>query len=172
MKKFIKSLAVTAVASSLLLTGSSMAADQKIGVVNFQEVMQKIPQRALIMQTLEAELKDENNVVQQLGKDIKYNQEKKARDGALMSKKDAAALDAKIAALFQEYQAKGKAFQEKAQARQNQESQKLMTLISASVNEIAKEGDYDVILAQAAAIYSKPELSITDKVITQVSKAK
>ena len=73
MKKFIKSLAVTAVASSLLLSGASMAADQKIGVVNFQEVMQKIPQRAVIMQQLEAELKDESNVVQQLGKDIKYN---------------------------------------------------------------------------------------------------
>jgi outer membrane protein len=172
LKKFIKSLAVTAVASSLLLSGASMAADHKIGVVNFQEVMQKIPQRAAVMQQLEAELKDESNVVQQLAKDIKYNQEKKARDGALMSKKEAAALDDKIAALFQDYQAKGKAFQDKAQARQNQESQKLMVLITASVEKIAKDDDYDVILAKAAAIYSKPELSITDKVIKQVSKTK
>ena len=65
-----------------------MAADQKIAVVNFQEVMGKIPQTASIMQSLEAEFKDDKAVLVQLEKDMKYYQEKQKRDGSLMSEKE------------------------------------------------------------------------------------
>ena len=87
MNKFIKTVAYSAVASSLLLASSVMAADQKIAVVNFQEVMGKIPQTATVMQNLETEFKDDKAVLAQLEKDIKYYQEKKQRDGSLMSAK-------------------------------------------------------------------------------------
>ena len=63
-------------ASGMLLASSVMAADQKIAVVNFQEVMGKIPQTAALMQSLEAEFKDEKAIITQLEKDIKYYQEK------------------------------------------------------------------------------------------------
>ena len=46
-------------ATGILLASSAMAADQKIAVVNFQEVMQKIPQTAALMQSLELEFKDD-----------------------------------------------------------------------------------------------------------------
>ena len=83
LNKFIKTVAYSAVASSLLLASSVMAADQKIAVVNFQEVMGKIPQTATVMQNLETEFKDDKAVLAQLEKDIKYYQEKKQRDGRL-----------------------------------------------------------------------------------------
>jgi outer membrane protein len=63
-------------ASGMLLANSVMAADQKIAVVNFQEIMGKLPQTAALMQSLEAEFKDEKAVITQLEKDIKYYQEK------------------------------------------------------------------------------------------------
>ena len=75
-------------ASGMLLTSSVMAADQKIAVVNFQEIMGKIPQTAALMQSLEAEFKDEKAIITQLEKDIKYYQEKVKRDGSLMSVKE------------------------------------------------------------------------------------
>ena len=77
MKKLIKSIAMATAASSLLLASSAMAADQKIAVVNFQEVMGKIPQTAAVMKSLEEEFKDAKAVLAQLEQDIKYNQEKK-----------------------------------------------------------------------------------------------
>ncbi len=163
---------ITTAASTMILASSAMAADQKIGVVNFQEVMGKLPQTAALMQTLEAEFKDEKGVITQLEKDIKYYQEKKKRDGALMSAKEKEELDTKMAALFQDYQAKGKALQQKATQRQNEETNKIIALVRQAVDNIAAKDDYDLVLSQQAVIFSKPDASITEKVVEQVSKLK
>lgn len=159
-------------ASGMLLASSAMAADQKIAVVNFQEIMGKIPQTAALMQSLEAEFKDEKAIITQLEKDIKYYQEKLKRDGSLMSPKEKEELDVKVKSLFQEYQVKGKALQQKATQRQNQETNKIIALVRQAVDNIAAKQDYDLVLSQQAVVYSKPGASITDLVVEHVSKLK
>ena len=159
-------------ASGMLLAGSAMAADQKIGVINFQEVMSKIPQTAALMQSLEAEFKDEKAIVTQLEKDIKYYQEKLKRDGSLMSAKEKEELNVKVKSLFQEYQVKGKALKEKASQRQNQETNKIIALVRQAVDKIAVKQNYDLVLSQQAVVYAKPDASLTDVVVEQVSKLK
>lgn len=159
-------------ASGMLLASSVMAADQKIGVVNFQEVMGKLPQTAALMQSLEAEFKDEKAIITQLEKDIKYYQEKLKRDGSLMSEKEKEELNTKMKTLFQEYQVKGKALQDKATQRQNQETNKIIALVRQAVDSIAAKEGYDLVLSQQAVVYAKPEASISDLVVEQVSKLK
>jgi outer membrane protein len=172
LKKVLNSLAIGVAASSMILANSVMAADQKIAVVNFQEIMGKIPQTAALMQSLEAEFKDEKIIITQLEKDIKYNQEKLKRDGALMSKKEKDDLNVKIQALFTEYQTKGKALQDKASQRQNQETNKIIALVRQAVDSIAIKEKYDLVLSQQAVIYAKPGNSLTDAVVERVSKLK
>ena len=172
MKKLIKTIIMGAAASGILLASSAMAADQKIAVVNFQEIMQKLPQTAAIMQRLEVEFKDDKTVVTQLEKDIKYYQEKLKRDGSLMSKKEKEELDTKVQGLYQDYQVKGKALQQKASERQNQETNKIIALVRQAVDGIAVKEGYDLVLSQQAVIYSKPGASITDLVVEKVSKLK
>jgi len=169
LKKFIKALAVTTAASSMLLAGAATAAE-KIGVVNFQEVMAKIPQTAAVMQQLEAEFKDEKAVLVQLEKDIKYFQEKKKRDSSLMSEKELQELDQKVAAAYQEYQGKGKALQQQVAKRQNEETNKILALVKQAIDNIAAKDKYDFVIEQKAVVFAKPDASITDKVVEQVSK--
>jgi outer membrane protein len=170
LKKFIKTVTCSAVASTLLLASSVMAADQKIAVVNFQEVMSKIPQTTAVMQVLEAEFKDDKAVLAQLEKDIKYYQEKKQRDGSLMSAKDIEELDTQIATLYQDYQAKGKAFQQATGLRKNEETNKIIALVRQAIDSIAAKDKYDLVLEQQAVIFAKPDAMITNKVVEQVSK--
>ncbi|WP_259364978.1 MULTISPECIES: OmpH family outer membrane protein [unclassified Colwellia] len=170
MKKFIKTVTCSAVASTLLLASSVMAADQKIAVVNFQEVMSKIPQTTAVMQVLEAEFKDDKAILAQLEKDIKYYQEKKQRDGSLMSAKDIEELDTQIATLYQDYQAKGKAFQQATGLRKNEETNKIIALVRQAIDSIAAKDKYDLVLEQQAVIFAKPDAMITNKVVEQVSK--
>lgn len=172
MNKVIKTMVMGVAASGMLLASSAMAADQKIAVVNFQEVMGKIPQTAALMQSLEAEFKDEKAIITQLEKDIKYYQEKLKRDGSLMSEKEKEELNVKVKSLFQEYQVKGKALQEKASQRQNQETNKIIALVRQAVDNIAVKEDYDFVLSQQAVVYAKPTASITDTVVEHVSKLK
>ncbi len=164
----MKTLAVATAASSMLMTTAAMA--QKVAVVNFQEVMAKIPQTATVMQTLESEFKDEQAVIKQLENDLKYNLEKKKRDSSIMSKKDQEALDKKIAELNVEYQTKGQALQQKAQARQNEETSKIVALIRQAVDNIAAKNKYDVVIEQKSVVFAKPDSNITEQVVEQVSK--
>jgi len=166
----MKTVACTAVASSLLLASSVMAADQKIAVVNFQEIMSKIPQTATVMQSLEVEFKDDKAVLAQLEKDIKYYQEKKQRDGSLMSAKEIEELDAQIATLYQDYQVKGKAFQKATGLRKNEETNKIVALVRQAIDNIAAKEKYDFVLEQQSVVFAKPDATITDKVVEQVTK--
>jgi|TARA_B110000902_G_scaffold165985_1_gene189501 outer membrane protein len=172
LKKFFKSIVLTTAASSVLLASAAIAADNKIAVVNFQEVMGKIPQTAVVMQSLEAEFKDDKAVLTQLEKDIKYYQEKIKRDGALMAPKEKEELEKQIATLFQDYQVKGKALQQIAGQRQGEEQNKIIALVRQAVDNIATKGKYDIVLEQKSVLFVQPEFTITDQVIEQVSKIK
>ena len=172
MKKLFKSVALATVASSALLTGAASAADQKIAVVNFQEVMGNIPQASAVRQSLEEEFKDERAVLAQLEKDIKYFQEKKKRDASIMSEKDVEELDKKIAEAFQSYQAKGQALQQQATVRQNEETNKIIALIRQAVDGIAAKEKFDLVIEQKAVVFAAPDAVITQQVIDQVSKLK
>lgn len=172
MKKLFKSIALATVASGALLSSAAMAADQKIAVVNFQEVMKQIPQSAAIRQTLDAEFKDEQAVLAQLKKDIEYYQEKKTRDASLMSKKEIEELDKKIATQYQEFQMKGKALQQKAGARQNEETNKIIALVRQAIDGIAAKEKYDFVLEAQTTHFAKPGSNITSVVIENVSKVK
>lgn len=170
MKKLFKAAAFAALASSTFLSSAAFAADQKLGVVNVQSIMKQLPQSAAMVQTLNAEFKDETAEVTQLEKDIKYYQEKQKRDGALMSAKEKEDLNKQIGELFQNYQAKGQALQQKIQMRQNEETNKILALVRQAVNNIAEAEKFDIIVEQKAVVFAKPDADLTAKVVEQVSK--
>lgn len=172
MKKIIKKIALVSSAASLLLASSAFAAELKIGVVNYQEVMAKMPQRVAVLQKLDTEFTADKEKLVQLEKDIKYFQEKLKRDGSLMAPKEKTELEQKIGAQFQQYQAGLQAFQQKSAARQNEEMNKLVGLVQQTVDNIAAKGNYDLVLQKQSAVFSKPEFDITNVVVEQVSKIK
>lgn len=172
MNKFIKSMAITATASTLLLASSAMAQDQKIAVVNVQEAISQIPQAATLMQTLETEFKDQKAVIEQLQKDLTFEDENLKRNGSLMSEKEKTELQTKMAGLYQQYQVKVKEFQQTVSMRKNEETNKLLALVTQAVDNIAAKDGYDLVISKQAVVFSKPETNITSKVVEQVSKLK
>ena len=149
-----------------------MAFEQKIAIVNVQEAISQIPQAAVLMQTLEAEFKGEKAVIEQLQKDLTFEDENLKRNGSLMSEKEKKDLQTKMAGLYQQYQVKVKEFQQKTSQRRNQETNKLLALVSQAVDNIAAKDDYDLVISKQAVVFSKPAINITSKVIEQVSKLK
>jgi len=89
-----------------------------------------------------------------------------------MSAKDKEDVDAKIDTLYQEYQTKGKAFQQATGLRKNEETNKIVALVRQAIDNIAAKENYDLVLEQQAVVFAKPDASITDKVVEQVSKLK
>lgn len=165
-------MAITATASTMLLASSAMAFEQSIAVVNIQEAISQIPQAAALMQALETEFKDEKAVIEQLQKDLTFEDENFKRNGSLMSEKEKTDLQTKMASLYQEYQVKVKEFQQKVSMRKNEETNKLLALVTQAVDNIAAKSDYDLVISKQAVVFSKPATDITSKVVEQVSKLK
>ncbi len=165
-------MAITATASTLLLASSAMAFEQKIAVVNVQEAISQIPQAAALMQALEAEFKDEKAVIEQLQKDLTFEDENLKRNGSLMSEKDKKELQTKMSGLYQQYQVKVKEFQQRISQRKNEETNKLLALVTQVVDNIAAKEDFDLVISKQAVVFSKPSTNITSKVVEQVSKIK
>jgi outer membrane protein len=165
-------MAITATASSLLLASSAMAFEQKIAVLNVQGAIQQIPQSATMMQALEAEFKNEKLVIEQLQKDLTFEDENLKRNGSLMNEKEKTELQTKMAGLYQQYQTKVKEFQQKVAQRRNEETNKLVALVTQASDNIAAKENFDLIISKQAVIFSKPSVDITSKVVEIVSKIK
>lgn len=172
MNKFIKKVALTAAASTLLLASSAMAFEQKIAVISVQDAIRQIPQAAVLMQTLEAEFKDGKAVIAQMQKDLTFEDENLKRNGSLMSEKEKKELQNKMATLYQQYQGKLQEFQQKYSQRKNEETNKLVALVTQAVDNIAAKENYDLVLGKSIVVFSKPKYNITAQVIEQVSKLK
>ena len=149
-----------------------MAFEQKIAVVNIQEAISQIPQATALMQALEIEFKDEKTVIEKLQKDLTFEDENLKRNGSLMSEKEKTELQNKMAGLYQQYQVKVKEFQQKVAMRKNEETNKLLALVTQVVDNIAAKEDFDLVISKQAVVFSKPATNITSKVVEQVSKIK
>ena len=163
---------VFTVAASTALMAATVSAEQKVGIVDIQGVMQQLPQTAKMVEALQAEFKDSGDAIKKLEDDIKYNQEKKARDSALMTSQEIKALDKKIGELIASYREQGQALQQKSQARQNEESTKVLALVKQAIDNIAAKESYDLVVRSETVVFALPKHDISKQVVEQVSKLK
>ena len=167
MKTFFK---VITLAAAMVSVSAVQAADtSKIGVVFPSKVMKESPQRARIIKQLEGEFKGRYEELQSLEKSIKKIETKIKKDGELLNKSEVTALQRDIEGKISEYKLKRKAFEEDNRRRQGEENQKVLAVVSKVINEVAKEGGYDLILNGEQIVFSKPALDISDKVIQKIS---
>ena len=147
-------------------------ATQKIGIVNVQAVFQELPQAALIQQEITAEFKDDTAAINALEGDLTFNMEKRTRDAATMSDAQIKALEDEIVAQRQKYAEDAQVLRQKMQARFGEERNKILALIKQTIDAIAAEDDYDLVLNANAVTYIKKANDISEKVVERVSKIK
>lgn len=170
MKKLSKSLVAAAMAVTMF-SGAAVA-QQKVGVINVQGVFQSLPQAATIQQSITEEFKDQLQEVDRLEKDLQYYLEKQKRDTATMSQDEIKELEGKLIALRDEYAAKAQPLQQSIQRRTAEERNKLLALIKQSVDKLAADEQYDVVLNSNAVVFIDEKFDISQRVIDQVSQIK
>lgn len=163
----------TILAAAVALMGLTQAhAADKIGVVDVQGIFQALPQAAIIQQNIAAEFKDQMEEIQRLEKDLQYNMEKHKRDTATMSEAEVKALEEKIVKMRDDYAAKAQPLRQDMQRRATEERNKILALIKQSIDAIAAEEKYDLILNAGAVTYIDDSKDLSQKVIDKVSKIK
>lgn len=162
----------TIIASALVLVGMTQthAAEQKIAVVDVQGVFQSLPQAAAIQQSIATEFKDKMEEIKRLEKDLQYYLEKQKRDTATMSEAEIKELEDKLLSLRDEYAQKAQPLRQEMQARASEERNKVLGLIKQSIDAVAADGKYDIILNAGAVAFIDDSHDLSKQVIDKVSK--
>ncbi|AUD79352.1 outer membrane chaperone Skp [Kangiella profundi] len=146
-------------------------AETKIGIINFGEVMAKVPQKDAINQKLKKEFSGRENELKRLGEEIETARTEYINNVATMSESQATEKKRAIQQKMSDFQLKEAAFKEDVEKRSREEQIKLGNQIRAAVESVAKKGGFNILLDRQSAPYidsSVPE--VTDQVLAELSK--
>lgn len=157
---------------SMLMIGNVAAKDVKVGIVDFQGVLQQMPEMATLQATVEAEFKNQVEELTKLRADAKYNYDKLQREGATMSDAQKEELRTTILKQQQTLEEKGKPLQAAMQRRGQEEQNKLLGRIYKALEKVAKDGSYDLVLHRSTVAYAvnSDKKDISTKVLEEAKK--
>lgn len=170
MKKFI--FAVIAVFSLSLFAMPAWADDNaKMGVINMQNMLQKLPQMKQIGEDLKKQFADRGKQLTDAQAAFKKGVEDLNRNSAVMSAADKQAAEQKLAKQQQDLQQMQASLMRDSQDAQNKAIDGLLKQIKGVVGKVADKDDLDVVFLDAAVAYSgKKVVDITDQVYQQMPK--
>jgi outer membrane protein len=152
-------------AAGALVALPAVAAEPKIGVVDFQRLALESPQGKAVSESMRAEFAPRERTLQAQGQAVKAREEKLQKDGATMSEEQRARAEKELRDSAREFErAKGE-FQDDVNARRNEELSRLQRTIAEEVRTYGKAQGYDLILANEGVVYNASASDITAAVL-------
>ena len=172
MRKLLLSIIT---AATFLTAGSALAepaagANLKIGVIDVQQILQKSPQISVINSQLTKDFKPRQDKIVAAQKDLQAEVDKLNKNANVMSDADRNKLQDQINADKANVQGMAISLQRDLQQAQNKAMQDFMNQLTAVVNDVAKKGNYDLILQRAGVPYANNNLDVTALVLSQLQK--
>ncbi len=153
---------------ALLLPGSVNAADLKIGYVNAVKVIEEAPQGEAALKKLEAEFAPRDKKIVEMQNKLKKLEEDMKKNALLLKDTEHRSREFEIISLKRDISRATQEFREDYNLRRNEELATLQKIVQKTINEIAKQENYDLILE--SAVYAGPRADITDKILKKLGK--
>jgi len=154
---------------TFLVSGFAQAADLKVGVVNNVRLFQEAPQAEKASARLREEFQPREAKLFTKEKNIKAQEERLMRDGAIMSVAERDKLEREVKNSWRELQLEDSNLKEEFAARQQREMASLREELTQAIQALASEENYDLVLYEGVT-YVKPSLDITDKILERLKK--
>jgi outer membrane protein len=164
MLTFNRRIPFLAICLSGLLLGGFAHAEVKMGVVNFQKLLEEAPQTKTVMQALENEFAPRRRELLTLQNDLKARDEKLQKEGAVMAEADRAKAEKSLRDQQREFSRKAGEFQDDASTRRNEEIGKVQRYLVGEIQTYAAAQGYDLVLADGV-LFAKGPLDITANVL-------
>ena len=148
--------------------GLALAEGTKIGVVDLQRIMQTAPQMKAIQDKLEQEFRPRRDKLVKMEESLKNDMQQFKRDGSILNQDQKKNLEKKIVTAQQSFEREGQRYQQELSTAHNEAMERLYNRIRVSIDLVAKEGQYDVVLQKDAAPFSAAQLDVTDKVLKNI----
>jgi outer membrane protein len=168
MSTFNRSIAFLVLSLCGFLAAQQASADTKIGVVNFQKLLEDAPQTKTAMQALENEFAPRRRDLLTMQNDLKARDEKLQREGAVMAEADRVKAEKNLRDEQREFSRKASEFQDDASTRRNEELGKVQRFLAGEVQSYSNTQGFDLVIAGDNLLYAKSALDITPNVLAVV----
>ncbi|NNM62712.1 MAG: OmpH family outer membrane protein [Steroidobacteraceae bacterium] len=164
MSTFTRSLPLLALCLCGLAVAQGANAQTKIGVVNFQQLLQEAPQTKSAMQSLETEFAPRRRELLSMQSDLKSKAANLQKNGPMMA--DAARIKAESALRDEQsvFQAKAHSFQNDVSAQRNEELGKVQHFLLQEIQAYSKSKGYDIVFGDGV-FFAKESYDITPGVL-------
>ncbi|MDR2710726.1 MAG: OmpH family outer membrane protein [Burkholderiales bacterium] len=159
---------ITGALLGVLLAGTAMAEDYKIGFVNTEKLFREATPAKRAQQKLEKEFSARDAELKKLSKQVQTLQTSLDKDGATMAENARRDKERELANLSRDLQRQQREFREDLTLRRNEELSGLQERANKIIQDIAEAEKYDLIL-QEPVVYASKRIDITDKVIKALS---
>jgi outer membrane protein len=164
MSTFNRSIPLLALCLCGLFGAQVASAEVKMGVVNFQKLLEEAPQTKVAMQALENEFAPRRRELLTMQNDLKSRDEKLQKEGAVMSEPDRAKAEKTLRDQQREFSRKAGEFQDDASTRRNEEIGKVQRYLVTEIQAYASAQGYDLVLGDGV-FFAKGPLDITANVL-------
>ena len=164
MSTFNRSIPLVALCLCGFLAAQPASAEIKIGVVNFQKLLEDAPQTKTAMQALESEFAPRRRELLTLQNDLKARDEKLQKEGAVMSEADRAKAEKTLRDQQREFSRKAGEFQDDAGTRKNEEIGKVQRYLVTEIQAYANAQGFDLVLGDGV-FFAKAPLDVTANVL-------
>jgi outer membrane protein len=164
MSTFKRSIPFLVLSLCGFLAAQVASAETKIGVVNFQKLLEDAPQTKTAMSALDAEFSPRRRELLTMQNDLKARDEKLQRDSAVMAELDRAKAEKQLRDEQREFSRKAGEFQDDASTRRNEELGKVQRYLIGEIQAYALAQGFDLVLGDGV-FYAKGQLDITAQVL-------
>jgi outer membrane protein len=164
MSTFNRSIPFLALCLCGLLVTQQASAEIKMGVVNFQKLLEEAPQTKTAMQALETEFAPRRRELLTMQNDLKARDEKLQKEGAVMAEADRAKAEKTLRDQQREFSRKAGEFQDDASTRRNEEIGKVQRYLVSEIQAYASAQGFDLVLGDGV-FFAKGPLDVTANVL-------
>lgn len=169
MKNLMRKLSYLMIANMLLLS-SAFAADIKVGYVDATRLLEKAPQAEAAFKLLKEEFSSRESNVIESQKLLKEMEEKLLKEGDFMSESERKKIEVEMLAKKRDLRRDQEELRDDFNLRRNEEIGTLQQYIRQAIEEVGKNGDFDLIFYEGIA-YANSRTDITDLVLEQLRKS-
>lgn len=163
LKKSIVTQSITFLVFLFMFTPVG-AQDIKIGAVNAVRILENSPQAEAAREKIQREFAPRDRQLVEMQKELRDKEDKMARDGAIMSESERAALEREIVQMKRDMKRSQDEFRDDLNFRRNEEFGEIQKSILDAIQKVAKNRGYDIVLGEGV-IYASDKVDISDQVI-------
>ena len=144
-------------------------AEVKIGFVQVDQILKNAPQTAASNKKLEKEFKKRTDALKQAIKTIQQEEKDFAKNSLTLSDTEKEKISRKLQQGKIDAKRDERELREDIDIRRREEINELQTKVNKTIEEIAKDQNFDLIMYQGVA-YASPKIDITDQIIKALGK--